>query len=149
MAARKSRKRAAVPESSPKLSPRRILLDTHTWLWWYTGDRRLGREARALIARTDEVSFSAASAWEIAIKRGIGKLRFHGELDLAQELERDGFTPLAVSIAHADGVRLLPTLHRDPFDRLLIAQAKIEDLAIVTADQTMARYGISVIDASL
>lgn len=141
------RKPAVVSEPESTYSPRRILLDTHAWLWWFTGDQRLGREAKALIKRTDDVRFSAASAWEIAIKRTIGTLVFHGETDLSGELERDGFTPLAITVAHADAVRRLPPVHRDSFDRMLVAQAQLEGLTIVTADDVIPRYGVAVFDA--
>jgi len=146
-ASRRPRGRSAAAEAAPSSFPRRILLDTHTWLWWYTGDRRLGREAQALIKRTEDVRFSAASVWEIAIKSAIGKLEFRGDTDISRELERDGFGPLAITIAHADEVRRLPSLHRDPFDRLLIAQARIEGLTVVTADDVIPRYGVPIIDA--
>jgi PIN domain nuclease of toxin-antitoxin system len=146
MAAARRRPRT-VRESSAPYSPRRILLDTHVWLWWHTGDRRLGRQAVTLIRSAQEVRFSAASAWEIAIKRTLGKLAVRGELEIARELERDGFTELAISVAHAQTVHALPTLHRDPFDRMLVAQAQVEGLAIVTADDAIATYGISVVDA--
>ena len=137
----------AVAEAAAAYAPRRLLLDTHTWLWWYTGDRRLGRAARTLIRQSDDVRFSAASAWEISIKRAIGKLVFHGVTNIALEVERDGFVTLPVSIAHADEVHRHPALHRDPFDRLLVAQARLEGLAIVTADEVISRYGVAVVDA--
>jgi len=119
------------------------------WLWWYAGDRRLGGAAAALIKQAREVRFSAASAWEISIKRALGKLVVSEGFELAQELARDGFTELKVSIAHADAVLALPSLHRDPFDRLLIAQAQIEGLTIVTADPAIGKYAVSVVDASV
>jgi PIN domain nuclease of toxin-antitoxin system len=144
---RKRRSKTVVAETSPVYSPRRILLDTHTWLWWYAGDRRLGRNARALAKNADEVRLSAASAWEIAIKHAIGKLVIHGTLDITREIERDGFMALPITMAHADEVRRLPPLHRDPFDRLLVAQARVEGLTIVTADDAIPRYDVSVIDA--
>lgn len=143
----RSRKSARVAESSAPYSPRRILLDTHVWLWWYNGDKRLGPDVQALIKRADEVRFSAASAWEIAIKRALGKLVIRGDFRLAQELERDGFMELGISVAHAEAVHALPSVHRDPFDRMLVAQAQVEGLAIVTADDVIARYGNAVIDA--
>jgi PIN domain nuclease of toxin-antitoxin system len=136
-----------VAEATVPYSPRRILLDTHVWLWWFSGDRQLGREALALIKRAPEVRFSAASVWEISIKRALGKLLVRDELGISGELERDGFTELAVSIAHAEAVHELPALHRDPFDRMLVAQAQVEGLAIVTADDAIGRYGVPVIDA--
>jgi PIN domain nuclease of toxin-antitoxin system len=123
------------------------LLDTHVWLWWQTNDLRLGPNARALIAQTDDVRLSAASAWEIAIKTSIGKLKLPANADIGRELERDGFRQLPVSIAHADAVRRLPLLHRDPFDRLLIAQALTEGLTILTSDEAIATYNVAVLDA--
>lgn len=150
MPARSRRRRPAaraIAEAGPSYAPRPLLLDTHVWLWWFTGDRRLGRAARSLIRRSDDVRFSAASAWEISIKRGIGKLLFHGETDIAFEVERGGFTALPVTIAHADEVHRLPAHHRDPFDRMLVAQARIEGLTIISADEVMSRYEVAVIDA--
>jgi PIN domain nuclease of toxin-antitoxin system len=143
----RKRKVASVAESSVSYLPRRILLDTHVWLWWYLGERRLGPSARSLIKTADEVRFSAASAWELAIKRGLGKLVVPGDLRLAQELERDGFMELPISVTHAEAVHALPKLHGDPFDRMLVAQAQLEGLAIVTADDAIARYDVAVIDA--
>ena len=85
--------------------------------------------------------------WEIAIKTAIGKLVLPDDVSIARELEEDGFAPLAISVAHAEAVRGLPPVHRDPFDRLLVAQAKLEDLTIVTADDVLARYGVAVTNA--
>lgn len=145
--AKARRKRSTVAEATVSYQPRRILLDTHVWLWWFAGDRKLGHEALALIKRAAEVRFSAASAWEISIKRTLGKLVMRDELDIALELERDGFSELPVSVAHAAALQTLPSLHRDPFDRMLVAQAQIEGLTVVTADDTIAKYGIPVVDA--
>ena len=144
----------AVRERSPRastasLTARRLLLDTHVWLWWQADDRRLGPEARSNIHAAAEVRFSAASAWEIAIKSAIGKLVLPKGADIHAELERDGFVPLAVEIAHAEGVRALPPLHRDPFDRLLVAQALAEGLTLVTADPALGRYAVAVLDATV
>jgi len=148
VAARKRRRVRAVAEATRSYAPRRVLLDTHVWLWWQTSDRRLGREARALIAGTEEVRFSAASAWEISIKAAVGKLALPAGADIARELERDGFIPLPISIAHAEALRDQPGLHRDPFDRMLVVQAQVEGLAILTADPAMRAYGVTVIDAT-
>jgi PIN domain nuclease of toxin-antitoxin system len=141
------RNSAKVAESSASYSPRRILLDSHVWLWWYNGDKQLGPAAQMLIKSADEVRFSAASAWEINIKRALGKLVVRGDLRLSQELERDGFMELGISVAHAEAVHALPAVHRDPFDRMLVAQAQVEGLAIVTADDVIGRYSVAVIDA--
>jgi PIN domain nuclease of toxin-antitoxin system len=142
---RRGRARRAAAEP---LAPRRLLLDTHVWLWWQANDRRLGPAARRIIGAAAEVRFSAASAWEIAIKCGLGKLELPPGADIDAELARDGFLALPVEIAHADGVRALPPVHRDPFDRLLVAQAHAEGLALVTADPALARYGVAVVAAT-
>ncbi len=126
-----------------------MLLDTHVWLWWQTGDKRLGRETVRVIQRAAEVRFSAASAWEMAIKSAIDKLVLPPHADVEAELERDGFQDLPVEMAHAEALRGLPALHRDPFDRMLIAQAMVEGLTLVTADPALARYGAPVMDASV
>ena len=138
---------AAAPSSG--LAPRRLLLDTHVWLWWQAGDARLGSQARQRLERASEVRFSAASAWEIAIKVGIGKLTLPKRADIEVELAESGFVALPVEIAHAEHVRRLPPLHRDPFDRLLVAQAHVEALTLVTADRELAAYGIELLDATV
>ena len=129
-------------------SARRLLLDTHTWLWWQAGDRRLGAGARRAIARAAEVRFSAASAWEIAIKSSTGKLRHPASTTIEAELDVDGFQSLPVELTHADELRVLPPLHRDPFDRMLVAQARVERLTLVTADERLSGYDVPVIRAT-
>lgn len=146
MSPKPRKKGATVAESAATYLPRRILLDTHVWLWWLAGDKRLGRETIALIKGAAEVRFSAASAWEIAIKRSIGKLVIRSGIDVSRELERDGFSELAISVGHAEAVRSLPGRHRDPFDRMLVAQAQVEGLAIVTVDDAIALYDVPIVD---
>lgn len=127
-----------------------LLLDTHVLLWWLDDSPRLGARARAAIADPDNtVWVSAATAWEIAIKTGLGRLDMNEPPQevLPREIEHGGFRPLAISMEHALAVRTLPPHHRDPFDRLLIAQAMAEDLRLVTADRAFARYGVSLIAA--
>jgi len=127
-----------------------LLLDTQTVLWWRAGNRRLGRRARRAI-ESDAVSVivSAASIWEIAIKSSIGRLTLRDPLAvwMPEALEAHGFTPLSVSVAHAVAVAALPRHHADPFDRLLIAQAQLEQLTIVTADPAFDDYDVLVLDA--
>jgi len=125
------------------------LLDTHAWLWWQTDDSRLGARARRAIATASEVRVSAASAWEIAIKVTFGKLRMPPDIDIEQEIEHGGFLPLPIEIAHTDALRRLPALHRDPFDRILIAQAATEGLTLVSADRQLDPYDIPVLDAQI
>ena len=123
----------------------RLLLDTHAFLWWLDGSARLPKRARALIADDANVVFvSAASAWEIATKARLGKLP--GALDVAAELAGivtvQAFTPLDITILHAQRAGRLPGEHRDPFDRMLAAQAQIEDLPIVSNDGAFASFGV-------
>lgn len=120
----------------------RLLLDTHTVLWWAADDPHLPATVAALIAEDEhEVLISAVVAWEIAIKRGLGKLEAPADLDAA--LLAGGAIELPVSIAHARRVEALPEHHRDPFDRLLVAQALVEDAVLVTQDAALAAYGVS------
>ena len=124
----------------------RVLLDTHALLWWLAGDDRLSLRARGVIAdRRHEIVVSAASAWEVATKHRIGKLPGAGPLavDFAREIERQGFTPLAISLDHAQSAGALPGTHRDPFDRMLIAQAREERLALVSLETVFDDYGIT------
>ena len=127
-----------------------LLLDTHVFLWWLDDNPRLGPKSRAAIADPDNtVWVSATSAWEIAIKTGLGRLELSEPPEdvLPREIERGGFRPLAISVDHALAVRSLPQYHRDPFDRLLIAQAMAEGLRLVTADRAFARYDVRLVDA--
>lgn len=120
----------------------RILLDTHVFIWAVLDDPRLTPEARALIEGADEVNVSAASIWEIAIKSRAGKIE--ADIDkLARAIEESGFNELPVSIAHAAHVAKLPMPndHKDPFDRLLVAQSMTEPLVLLTADAKVLAYG--------
>lgn len=123
----------------------RLLLDTHVLLWWLSGDSEsiTKKAAKAIGASDAQVAVSAVSIWEIAIKRGLGKL--DAPDDLLDQLERSQVELLPVTARHADLVASLPTHHRDPFDRLLIAQALVEELALVTADKAFKRYGVDVV----
>lgn len=124
----------------------RLLLDANVLIWWATDNRRLGRDAAAAIADADnEVRVSAATIWEIEIKRASGKLRV--DRDLAERAQDAGLKPLDVTFAHAVDAGRLPRVHGDPFDRMLIAQAVIEGLSIVTSDRIFARYPVSVLPA--
>lgn len=121
----------------------RLLLDTHVLLWWLADDRKLSSDARAMIGAADnQVLVSAASVWEIAIKEALKRI----EIDL-DELEdailESGFEPLPIALNHAARVGGLPEVHRDPFDRMLVAQASIEELRLVTHDRIFERYGLS------
>jgi PIN domain nuclease of toxin-antitoxin system len=119
-----------------------FLADTHIILWSISDDRRLGEHHRAILASEAVVFVSAASVWEIAIKRSIGKLQSPD--DLATLLPRMRFQPLVVTHQHAHAVGNLPPHHGDPFDRLLIAQARVEKLTILTSDSHFARYDVAL-----
>jgi PIN domain nuclease of toxin-antitoxin system len=113
----------------------RLLLDTHVFLWWSEGSRRLKPVVRRAIVDADEVFVSAASLWEANVKMALGKLEVRASL--AATVDASGFQRLA----HADAVRDLPSLHADPFDRMLVAQAAVERLQLVSSDRALARYG--------
>jgi len=121
-----------------------LLLDTHVLIWWDEG-RRLTAAARRAIETADAVYVSAASAWEVAIKTGLGRLC---PTRTVEEAASDsGFLELPVTFRHAERVTELPPHHRDPFDRMLVAQAEVEDLVLVTRDPVFARYGAAAIGA--
>lgn len=123
----------------------RILLDSHVALWWLEDNPSLGSQCRAVIANADEAFFSAVTPWELGIKRALGKLTMPD--GLVKALDEGGFVPLAISAAHAELASALSAHHRDPFDRMLIAQAQLESLAIVTADDTFRQYDVERVDA--
>lgn len=117
----------------------RILLDTHVYLWWLQDHPKLSKAARDRIVAASEVYVSSASIWEAAIKAGIGKL--HADVkQLVIEIENSGFLELPISARHAAAVALLPDIHRDPFDRILVAQALCEPLRLLTADGKLSGY---------
>jgi len=123
----------------------RLLLDTHALLWWLTDDRSLPASARKLIARgSNTIVVSSASAWEIAIKVRLGKLPMAVDLvaDLERVLIQESFEALAISVDHSVRAGLLPGPHRDPFDRMLIAQSQAEGLPIVSNDAAFDGYGV-------
>ena len=123
-----------------------LLLDTHALIWVFDRDPSLSAEAREAVADgRNEVFVSAVTAWEIAIKRALKKLELKGDYGRGLKLYR--FTPLAVSTEHALAVEHLPTHHADPFDRLLIAQAQLENLTLVTRDERFGDYDVTLIRA--
>ena len=119
----------------------RLLLDTHALIFWDTG--ALPSTVVRRIQRASEVFVSAATAWEIAIKASLGRLRMTSSV--AEVAASYGFRELPVSFAHAHRVSALPPIHRDPFDRLLVAQAMTEELTLVSRDRALAGYGVSVV----
>jgi PIN domain nuclease of toxin-antitoxin system len=129
----------------------RILLDTHAWLWLQTTPERLPLRSLELVSDPEnEVFFSAASSWEIAIKYALGKLPLPeppGEY-VPSRIAASGTSPLPVEHRHALHVASLPHYHRDPFDRLLVAQSRVEGLALLTSDPAFEAYGVDLIPAS-
>lgn len=123
-----------------------LLLDTHVVLWWLADSPDLGTGARDAIAdRSNVVHVSAVTAWEIVVKRSLGKLEIPDRWE--QALADEPFSQLSISWRHALQVGKLPDIHRDPFDRLLVAQAIVEDLTLVSRDEALARYGIPTLSA--
>ena len=127
----------------------RVLLDTHAFLWWTSEDgRRLSDRARdLLIDPSTDATVSVASAWEISIKAATGRLEIEGDPEqwVPQRILRYGFSALPVELSHALRAGSLPNIHRDPFDRLLVAQAQVEKIPIVTSDPAISRYDVDVI----
>lgn len=127
----------------------RLLVDAHALLWWLGGDRRLSANAREAIEAAEDPLLGAGTLMEIAIKRSLGKLEI-GE-DWPQQTRRDGFGVLAIAWTHVTRLQELPfpepagKLHRDPFDRLLAAQALSDGIAVVTRDPALAAYGVAVV----
>ena len=124
----------------------RVLLDTHVLLWAAGVPEQLTREARDLIENPEtELVFSAASLWEVAIKSGLGRDDFRVDPRLLRRgLLENGYTELAVTGSHAVALDLLPRMHKDPFDRMLVAQAQVEGIMLLTADPTVASYPGSI-----
>jgi len=121
----------------------RLLLDTHVVLWWDADDPRLSAVFRAAVASPEsEVFVSAASAWEIGIKRASGKLQIGASV--AHTILRHAFIALPVTVEHAEWAGSLPLLHRDPFDRLLVAQSLEEHLPLLSCDELLAPYGADI-----
>ena len=121
----------------------RFLLDTHVLLWWLDDAPELGPRCRELIAdQRNEVFVSAATAWEISIKRALGKLEAPEDMDSI--VEDEGFSKLPISFYHGQLAGSLPALHRDPFDRMLVAQAQAEGLILLTSDRNIGRYNLRI-----
>ncbi|HEY7145534.1 MAG TPA: type II toxin-antitoxin system VapC family toxin [Streptosporangiaceae bacterium] len=120
-----------------------LLLDTHVVLWWLTDDPALPAEIKARLDHDPDVYVSSVTIWEIAIKQAIGKLT--GPDDLPGLIAGSGFAELPISSGHAIAAGRLPPIHRDPFDRMLVAQAQCEDLTLVTADSRCQKYEVGLL----
>lgn len=126
----------------------RALLDTHVFLWWITDDSQLSSRARELISnRNNALYLSAASGWEIMIKARLGRLQLpkNPQRFLSEQLSLNNIESLPIQMSHALHTITLPDHHRDPFDRMLIAQAQLEKMAILSSDQQIAKYEVRVI----
>jgi PIN domain nuclease of toxin-antitoxin system len=120
------------------------LLDTHALLWWITDDRRLSKRAREAISAGD-VLVSVVSAWEIEIKRGLGRVTADTRAILDEVSATDGFEWLDIRPSHVAALADLPPLHGDPFDRMLVAQARLEHVALISRDRNVRRYPLEVV----
>jgi len=126
----------------------RLLLDTSAFLWWITDSDRLSRRAREVLASgLNEIFFSAVSAWEIAVKAGLGRIRLPDDPErfIPEQLTANAFQILPLHMRHALRVFALPNYHRDPFDRMLVAQAQSEGLALLSGDAQFGRYSVEVV----
>ncbi len=126
----------------------RALLDTHAFLWWVTNSPQLSSTVKSILSdRHNQIFFSAASGWEIAIKAQLRKLDLPElpEIYLAQQLEINSFQVLPIDLRHTLQTYYLPNHHKDPFDRILVAQSQVENLPLLTLDSKIAEYGVSVI----
>lgn len=126
----------------------KVLLDTHAFLWWIADDPQLSVRARQIMEAADtELFLSAASGWEIAIKSHLGKLRLPTDLEsfVAEQLRINAIQVLPIQMSHALRVFRLPNHHRDPFDRMLVAQSQLEQLPILTGDPQIAQYAVTTI----
>ena len=126
----------------------RVLLDTHTFLWWIDNNPELSEVARSILADSqNEIFVSAASGWEIAIKSGLGRLSVEGDPErfFPEQMTLNSFQALPIEMSHALHTFHLPDHHRDSFDRLLISQSQIEELPLVTKDASIGEYEVEII----
>lgn len=123
----------------------RLLLDTHILLWWLSAQPLRPKAAAAITSADSDVWVSTATVWEMSIKVALGKLEIPD--DLSEQLEHHQFDVLPVGLSHALAIRSLPPHHADPFDRMLVAQAQVDDLTIVTRDPAIRRYAVAVLRA--
>jgi len=123
----------------------KLLVDAHVVIWWLADDAALGDDIKAKLDHEPDAFLSAATIWEVAIKQAIGKLQ--QPADLPERIRDSGFRDLSITSQHALTAGRLPLLHRDPFDRMLVAQAQCEDLTLVTRDPEIHKYDVSVLHA--
>jgi PIN domain nuclease of toxin-antitoxin system len=123
----------------------RLLLDTHVVIWWLADDPTLSDELKVLLDSEPAVYVSSATLWEVTIKQALGKLQ--KPADLAERIRDAGFRSLPIAAGHALAAGRLPMIHRDPFDRMLVAQARCEDLTLVTRDADIFEYDVPTLKA--
>jgi PIN domain nuclease of toxin-antitoxin system len=126
----------------------KYLLDTHAFLWFAEDNMRLSKTAKEIIADyRNNIYLSSASVWEISIKISIGKLKLKKDLNkfISENIIQYGFTPIAVTIPHTIEIAKLPEIHKDPFDRILIAQSIVEKIQIITSDKYINKYNIKTV----
>ena len=125
----------------------KLLLDSHAFLWWLNDDPKLSAEVRQVVSDPSSIiHVSAATVWELSIKAGLGKLDL-GRSDLVEQMQINDFAKLPVTARHALVAGALPRHHHDPFDRMLIAQAQVEGLTVVTRDSAFRDYGVAIVPA--
>lgn len=126
----------------------RYLLDTHSFLWWITDDQNLSPKARDLISdRRNDLYLSSASGWEIAIKAALGRLKISGDPEklIPEQMSLNAIEALPIHMPHALRVFTLPGHHRDPFDRILVAQAQLEEMPVITNDSVFEKYDVDLV----
>lgn len=126
-------------------TPKRLLLDTHVVLWWLADDPTLSDELKSTIDEEVDVFVSAVTVWEVAIKQQLGKIT--APADLPERIRDSELPNLAITSDHAIAAGRLPLIHRDPFDRMLVAQARSEGLALVTRDKALGSYQVPLLPA--
>jgi PIN domain nuclease of toxin-antitoxin system len=126
----------------------KYLLDTHAFLWFVTDDRRISPKARKIIKdKSNEIYFSAVSAWEMSIKIRLGRLTIEGDLEpfIVKQLAENSFTALSITIFHSIYTSKLPEIHKDPFDRMIIAQSITENMALLSKDKNIKKYKVPLV----
>jgi len=126
----------------------KYLLDTHAFLWFVSDDSRLSPRARSIIKdRNQEVYFSAASAWEMSIKIRLGRLTIEEELEpfIVKQLAENNFSTLSITVLHSLYTSKLPEIHKDPFDRMIIAQSKLENMSLISKDKNIKKYKVPMV----
>jgi PIN domain nuclease of toxin-antitoxin system len=126
----------------------KYLLDTHAFLWFVTDDNRLSSKAKSIIQDSNnEIYFSAASAWEISTKTKLGRLKLGRNLEsfIIEQLTENSFGPLAITVSHSLYTEKLPQIHKDPFDRIMISQTKVENMVLITRDKEIREYKVSTV----